>query len=114
MTIVDGGTHDEQETRAPGCVRLDIAVGAARVVVSGVLTAGVSAAAQEMLLEALESRSTAVVLDLQATLDPTAHEALSRLLDVAQRCCWGARRRLDVTATDPRVRDLLAAAGIWS
>jgi hypothetical protein len=115
MTIVDGEIHDESATETPAApaVRLEVGPGAARVVLSGVLTAAVSAAARELFLDACERRAAAVVLDLQVVLDPTDHEVLPHLVDVAQRRCWAARRRLDVTASDPEVCEALATAGIW-
>jgi anti-anti-sigma regulatory factor len=116
MTIVDGDFHDESATETPAApaVRLEVGPGAARVVLSGVLTAAVSAAARELLLDACELGAAAVVLDLQVVLDPADHDVLPHLVDVAQRRCWAARCRLDVTASDPEVCEALAAAGIWS
>jgi hypothetical protein len=116
MTIVDGETHDEHATEIPTisapAVRLEVDPGAARIVLTGVLTAAVSAAAREMFLEACELKAAAVVLDLQVVLDPEDREVLPHLVDVAQRRCWAARRWLDVTASDPEVCEALAAAGI--
>jgi hypothetical protein len=64
------------------------------------------------LLEACELDAPAVALDLRVVLDPTDHDVLPHLVDVAQRRCWAARRRLDVIASDPDVREALAATGI--
>jgi hypothetical protein len=118
MTVVDGNSHDGTAMEIPPvdapAVRLEVGNDAVRLVLSGVLTAAVSAAARELLLEACDLSEQAVVLDLQVVLDPTDHEVLPRLVDVAQRRCWTARRRLDVTAANPEIIEALAAAGIWS
>jgi hypothetical protein len=112
MTIVDGETYDQAATAMPA-VRLELEAGIARVVVEGVLTDIVAAAARELLLDACESKTTAVILDLRVILDPADHDVLPHLVDVAQRRCWAARRRFDLAVSDPEVREALAAAGLW-
>lgn len=94
-------------------VRLEIAPGVVRVVVTGTLTAEVAATARELILDACELRANSVVLDLQVALDPTDRAALQHLVDVAERRCWAARCRLDITASDPAVEEALATGGIY-
>jgi hypothetical protein len=93
--------------------RLEVAPGVARVVVTGTLTAEVVAIARELILDACELKSEAVVLDLRVTLDPTDPGALPHLVDVAERRCWAARCRLNITASDPAVEAALATGGIY-
>ncbi|WP_112238472.1 hypothetical protein [Kribbella monticola] len=112
MTIVDGETYDQAATATPA-VRLEVDAETARVVVEGVLTEAVAAAARELLVDACELKTAAVILDLRAILDPADHDVLPHLVDVAQRRCWAARRRFDLTVADPEVREALATAGIW-
>jgi hypothetical protein len=94
-------------------VRWERDAGVVRIVIGGVLTDGASAAARELLPDACEQGTEGVVLALEAELDPTDPDVLQRLVDVAQRYCWSASCRLEVTATDPEVCELLACAGIW-
>jgi anti-anti-sigma regulatory factor len=112
MTIVDGETYDQAATAMPA-VRLELDAGIARVVVGGVLTETVAAAARELLLDACEVATDVVVLDLRVILDPVDRDVLPHLVDVAHRRCWAARRRFELTVSDPEVREALAAAGIW-
>jgi hypothetical protein len=84
-----------------------------RIVVRGMLTDETAATAREMLLDACEQRAKGIVLAVEAELDPANPTVLQQLMDVAQRRCWAASRRLEVTATDPDVCDALAAIGIW-
>jgi anti-anti-sigma regulatory factor len=94
-------------------VRLEVARGVVRVVVAGRLTAEVAAAARELILDACELKPKAVVLDLRVALDPTDRKALPHLVDVAERRCWAARCRLDITTSDPAVEETLATSGIY-
>ena len=94
-------------------VRLEVDAGIVRIVVTGLLTAAVSATARELILDACELNSKVVVLDLRVALDPAERDVLPRLVDVAERRCWAARCRLDITASDPAVEEVLAAAGIY-
>jgi hypothetical protein len=93
-------------------VRLEVAPGVVRVVVAGMLTADVAATARELILDACELKSKAVVLDLRVAFDPTDPQALPHLVDVAARRCWAARCRLDIIASDPAVEEALATGGI--
>jgi anti-anti-sigma regulatory factor len=85
-----------------------------RIVVGGVLTDETAATAREMLLDACERRTKGIVLSIEAELDPVNASVLGRLMDMAQRRCWAASRRLEVTATNPDVCEALATMGIWS
>jgi hypothetical protein len=106
--------HSEYSSAIDGPpVRLEVAAGVVRVVVSGLLTAEVSASARELILDACELRAKAVVLDLRVALDPAYREALPHLVDVAERRCWAARCRLHITASDPAVEAALATGGIY-
>jgi anti-anti-sigma regulatory factor len=84
-----------------------------RVVVGGVLTDATAATVREMLLDACERGTKGVVLTIEAELDPMDPTVLGRLMDMAQRRCWAASRRFEVTATDAMVCEALAAMGIW-
>jgi anti-anti-sigma regulatory factor len=116
VTIVDGGIYEHaMEAPAAGdpAVRLEVGNGIVRVVLTGVLTAAVAAAARELLLEACELDATTVVLDLRVVLGPRDRDVLRHLVDVAQRRCWAVPRHLDVIAADPAVREALASTGIY-
>lgn len=84
-----------------------------RITMSGALTASTAATARELLVDACELATVAVVLDLTAVVGLEDPELLRHLVDVAQRRCWAARRRLDVTATDPDICAALATLGVW-
>jgi anti-anti-sigma regulatory factor len=114
MTVLDSESHNETPPADGPGVRLEVGPGAARLVLSGVLTATVSAAARELLLDVCDLNVESVVLDLQVVLDPTDHTVLPHLVDVAERRCWATRRRLEVIATNSEVAEALATAGIWS
>ncbi len=93
--------------------RIVVEDAAIRIVLGGVLTVEATAAARELLVDACELSADVVVLDLAGVVGTEDPELLSRLVDVAQRRCWAARRRLDVVATDPDICAILATAGIW-
>ncbi|MDX6283264.1 MAG: hypothetical protein QOH03_4335 [Kribbellaceae bacterium] len=107
MTVTDGAACNA------AAVRWECDAGLVRIVVGGVLTDAISAAAREMLADACEEGTEGVALAIEAELDPKNPEVLGYLVDVAQRYCWSASRRLVVTATDPEVCEVLAGAGIW-
>ncbi|MEV8376497.1 hypothetical protein AB0P21_27385 [Kribbella sp. NPDC056861] len=108
MTVVE---RDAVERMDPRC---EYDAGVARIVVGGVLDEATAAAAREMLLEACDRGTTGVVLVIEAEVDPVNHDVLRHLVDVAQRRCWAASRRLDLVATDRDVCEALAAVGVWS
>jgi anti-anti-sigma regulatory factor len=118
MAVLDSEAHHETPLQWPGAdapaVRMEVVPGAVRLVLTGVLTAAVSAAARELLLDACEVNAESVVLDLQVVLDPTDLTVLPHLVDVAERRCWATRRRLEVIAVNHEVAEALATAGIWS
>ncbi|QNE21415.1 hypothetical protein F1D05_30195 [Kribbella qitaiheensis] len=93
-------------------VRVEVADGYVRVVVTGPLDADAAATAREMLLETGELRVRAIVLDLDLVDRLDDRQALIHLLDLAERRCWSARCGLQVTAKHPDVVEALAAAGL--
>ncbi|MFI5707083.1 hypothetical protein [Kribbella sp. NPDC051620] len=94
-------------------VRWECDADVVRIVVGGVLTDATVSTAREMIVNACERRAKGIVLTIEAELDPRNPTVLGRLMDTAQRRCWAASRRLEVTATDPNVCESLAAMGIW-
>jgi anti-anti-sigma regulatory factor len=94
-------------------VRWECDADVVRIVVGGVLTDETAASARELLLDACEQRTKGIVLSIEAELDPMKPTVLGRLMDSAQRRCWAASRRLEVTATDPTVCEALATMGIY-
>ncbi|MFI5693867.1 STAS domain-containing protein [Kribbella sp. NPDC051586] len=111
MTIV-GGSAPERPA-APAAVRLESDAGVVRIVIDGSFSEAASAMAQELLLDACDRTAAGVVLAVEATVAAADHAVLRHLVDVAQRRCWAASCRLEVTAADPDVCEVLAAAGIW-
>jgi len=111
MTVIDATAHDLPT--APAAVTWDLTAGIARVVVRGTFSTTVSAMAREALLDACEQLPAALELVIEATVDPADADELRHLVDVAQRRCWAASCRLEVTALDPGACEALAAAGIW-
>jgi hypothetical protein len=112
MTMV-GGSAQERSTAPVAEVRLESSAGLVRVVIDGSFSEAASAMAQELLLDACDRATAGVVLAVEATVAAADHDVLHHLVDVAQRRCWAASCRLEVTAADPDVCELLAAAGIW-
>lgn len=112
MTVVDGNGYDGLAA-APAVV-LEIDAGMARIVVGGVFSDAAAAMARELLVDACERATVGVVLAVEATVDAAHRDELCHLVDVAQRRCWAASCRLEVTALHPETRDALATAGIWS
>jgi len=111
MTIVEDSA-DERRTAPIAQVRSESDAGVVRISIEGSFSEAASAMAQELLLDACDRASDGVVLVVEAAVAVTDHAVLRHLVDVAQRRCWTASCRLEVTATDPGVCGLLAAAGI--
>ncbi|WP_328320918.1 hypothetical protein OHA70_23035 [Kribbella sp. NBC_00382] len=104
--------YDRADARGES-VRWECDADLVRIVVGGVLTDATAASAREMLLDACERRTKGIVLTIEAEFDPMNPDVLGRLMDMAQRRCWAASRRLEVTATDPMICEALATMGIW-
>ncbi|MGW6282928.1 hypothetical protein [Kribbella sp. NPDC055071] len=109
MFAVDGVAYDDSST--PDGVSWSMDAGVARVVIGGTFGAAAAAAVRELLLDLCEPGSVGLVLAIEAVVDPADYEELCHLADTAQRRCWVASCRLEVTATDPGAREALAAAG---
>ncbi|MEV5968221.1 hypothetical protein AB0L70_41025 [Kribbella sp. NPDC051952] len=109
MTITPESAHD----RSAPAVTLESDAGVARIVIAGTFSDAASALAQELLVDACDRGTVGVTLAVEADVGPDDHAVLTHLVDVAQRRCWAASCRLEVTAADPDVCEVLAAAGIW-
>jgi hypothetical protein len=112
MTIVEDSAHD-RPTAPVAEVRLESDAGVVRIVIDGSFSEAASAMAQELLLDACDRATAGVVLAFETAVPAADHAVLCHLVDVAQRHCWTASCRLEVTAADPGVCEVLAAAGIW-
>jgi hypothetical protein len=112
MTMV-GDSAQERPTAPVAEVRMESSAGLVRIVIEGSFSEAASAMARELLLDACERATAGVVLAVEATVAAADHDVLRHLVDVAQRRCWAASCRLEVTAADPDVCEVLAAAGIW-
>jgi hypothetical protein len=108
MTVIDGASEVSSGLEA---VSWEVEAGTARIVVRGAFCETTAAAARELLLDVCTPDLAGLVLAIEATVDPAEYDDLCHLVDVAQRRCWAASCRLEVTATDPGACDALAAAG---
>ncbi|WP_405056071.1 hypothetical protein OG474_25415 [Kribbella sp. NBC_01505] len=108
MTVLEHETCGQADDLG---VRLERDGALVRIVVAGELTAEVSAAVRELLVDACDGRSRGVELAIEGGLGPVGHEVLPHLVDVAARRCWSGSCLLTVTASTPEVRELLAASG---
>ena len=112
MTIIGGSAHDQPAAPA-AAVRLESDAGVVRIVIDGTFSEAASAMAQELLMDACDRAPLGVVLAVEADVGAADHAVLLHLVDVAQRRCWAASCRLEVTAANPGACEVLAAAGIW-
>jgi hypothetical protein len=111
MTVIDDAGYDG--LTVPVEVSLESGGGIARIVIRGTFSEAAAAVARELLLDACEQTTVGVVLAVEAVVDPLGYDELCHLVDVAQRRCWTASCRLEVTASDAGAREALAAAGFW-